>query len=101
MVSDAIHLLVWMDRVADGTRRVVSIDEVRPLGPKGEFETVNIFRMDRVVDPRTGAVRFAFEPDPQYVMGPVIARLFRGADLDPNEWTGWAAREQGLRPEGE
>jgi pilus assembly protein CpaF len=101
MVSDAIHLLVWMDRVVDGTRRVVSIDEVRPLGPKGEFETVNIFRMDRVVDPRTGAVRFAFEPDPQYVMGPVIARLFRGADLDPNEWTGWAAREQGLRPEGE
>jgi pilus assembly protein CpaF len=100
MVSDAIHLLVWQDRLVDGTRRIVSIDEVLPIGDDGDFHTQNVFRLHRA-ETEGDTSGFRFEQNPQYVANPTMARLFRGAGLDPDAWTGWAAREQGLHPEGE
>jgi len=44
-VASAIHVIVQMMRFADGSRRVVEISQVLPLGDRGEYRVQNLFKL--------------------------------------------------------
>lgn len=59
MIADALHLLVQVKRLQDGTRRIVSITEVTGIHD-GEITTQEVFRfVQRTVEP-SGRVRGSF-----------------------------------------
>ena len=96
MVSEALHLLVHADAFVDGRRRIVGIDEVVGLDKAFNFVVRNVFRYESEV--RGGVlVSEAFVHNPDYVMGPELTALFRTAGLDPERWSGEAARARGER----
>jgi pilus assembly protein CpaF len=96
MVSEAIHLLVHADAFPDGRRRIVGIDEVVGLDMQFNFVVRNVFRYESEI--RDGAlISEAFVHNPDYVMGPELTGLFRSAGLDPDRWSGEAAKARGTR----
>jgi hypothetical protein len=42
-----------------------------------------------------------FVANPNYVMAPALASLFRAAGIDPNKWTGEGAQREGRSVEAE
>lgn len=101
MVAEAIHLLVNAARLADGTRRIVSVDEVLELGGGFEFRVQNVFRLGVEGKDPVGRIRVRFVQNPDYVMAPSLAALFRAAGLDPDRWTGERARAAGKKVSSE
>jgi pilus assembly protein CpaF len=97
MVAEAIHLLVHASVFLDGRRRVVAIDEVVGLDRDFNFIVRNLFRHRNAI--AAGVVQESFVRNPDYVMGPELTSLFMGAGLDPDRWTGEAARARGEQPE--
>ena len=101
MVAEAIHLLINAARLADGTRRIVSVDEVVELGEGFEFRTQNVFHLQVEGKDPVGRIRVRFVANPSYVMAPALASLFRAAGIDPNKWTGESAQREGRSVEAE
>jgi hypothetical protein len=97
MVAEAIHLLVHASVFLDGRRRVVAIDEVVGLDRDFNFIVRNLFRHRNSI--AGGVVTESFVRNPDYVMCPELTSLFMGAGLDPDRWTGEAARARGEQPE--
>lgn len=98
MVSDAIQLLIFAARLPDGTRRLMSIDEVMDIGENFNFRHQNIFRLQQSGRDERGMIRASWILNPDYVMGPTMAKLFVDSDYDPQRWTGEAARAAGKHP---
>jgi pilus assembly protein CpaF len=59
-IAASVHLIVQQARFADGSRRVTSISEVRPLDEHGEVALRELFRFDRTVERDATGVRGAF-----------------------------------------
>lgn len=96
MVSEAIQLLVFAQRLSDGTRRIISVDEVLDLDSNFEFRVQNVFRLVQSGrDENTGKLKVRFIHNPEYVMAPGMAKLFADMGLDPDRWTGEKARAAG------
>lgn len=97
MVVDGLHLLIWAARLRGGRRVLFSIDEVGELDEKFAFHPRNIFRVvERPGEDDKPVVTFV--PNPDYVMGPELAELFRQQGFDPDKWTGDTARTRGEQP---
>jgi pilus assembly protein CpaF len=99
MVAEAIHLLIFAARLPDGSRRIISIDEVLDLDDAFNFRTQNVFSLSIAGRNQNGRLNVTFVHNPNYVMGPSLAKLFADAGYDPEAWTGSIARAEGRRPE--
>ena len=97
-IAGAINLIIQLNRLKDGSRKVVSITEV--IGMEGDMITVQeIFKFDRAALTLTGKIIGDFEPTG--IRPRIIDRLFdmgiplppRLAQIFPDR------REVGIAPE--
>lgn len=101
MVAEAINVLVFASRLGDGSRRIMRVDEVVDLDDAFNFQVQSIFRGERAGTDERGRIKIDFIHNPDYTMGPALAALFRSNGLDPDRWTGAAAKKAGKRASSE
>jgi hypothetical protein len=95
MVAKAVHVLVQIAQLDDGTRRVTAIDEVDDVDEEHNFDfrvrsvfTTEIVRSGS--DNRSLDVRF--RANPGYIMTPFMRETFGRAGLDPRDYEGSGRR---------
>ena len=87
MIADALHLIIQVNRHADGHRRVVSLTEVTGI-ESGTLSTQEIFRFHQTTVEVTGRVRGRFESTG--VRPAFAARLTEhGVSVEP-EWLSYS-----------
>ena len=95
MVAKAVHVLVQIAQLEDGSRRVMAIDEVDDVDEEHNFDfrVRNVFSTEVVRggrDKRLFEVRFNVNPD--YAMTPFMREKFGRAGLDPKDYEGGGQR---------
>ena len=91
MVAKAVHVLVQIAQLDDGSRRVMAVDEVDDVDESHNFDfrvrnvfTTEIVRGGR--DKRLFEVRF--KANPGYTMTPFMREMFGRAGLNPKDYEG-------------
>jgi Flp pilus assembly CpaF family ATPase len=89
MVAKAVHVLVQIAQLEDGTRRVMAIDEVDDVDEARNFafQIRNVFYTEIIRSGRDKrALEVRFKSNPQYKMTTYMREIFEHAGLDPKDY---------------